>query len=108
MTWFRYQYNLESVKAVKVVSDPSTVDTDGDGVSDLVEDANGTFFWHPDDNYTFGPATPAAPADTGKYTTSTSIRFSWEAVAGAIGYYCQIGTTPGGSDIYNNYLGNYL
>ncbi|MCE5200264.1 MAG: hypothetical protein ABFD54_07200 [Armatimonadota bacterium] len=108
VTWFRYQYNLESVKPIKVVSDPSTVDTDGDGTPDLVEDANGTFFWHPDDNYAFGPATPAAPADTGAYTTSTSIRFSWDAVPDAIGYYCQIGTTPGGSDIYNDYLGNYL
>ncbi|MEN6415236.1 MAG: hypothetical protein ABFD49_01695, partial [Armatimonadota bacterium] len=108
VTWFRYQYNLESIKTVMVVSDPSTVDTDGDGVPDLTEDANGTFFWNPDDNYAFGPATPAAPADTGAYTTSTSIRFSWAAVAGAVGYYCQIGTTPGGSDIYDDYLGNYL
>lgn len=108
VTWFSSQNNLEATRSITVVSDTSAVDTDSDGTPDVTEDADGMFFWHPGDHHTLGPATPATPTDTGVYTTSTSIKFSWAAVTGAIGYYCRIGTTPGGSNIYDGYLGNYL
>lgn len=107
-TWFRYWNNLECIKNVSVVNDPSIVDTDGDGTPDLTEDTNGTFFWYPGDNYTLGPSAPAAPVDAGIYTKSTTVKFTWTAVDGAVGYYCQIGTTPGGNDIFDGYLDNVL
>lgn len=108
-TWFRYQNNLESLKTISVVSDPSVVDTDGDGTPDEVEATTGTYFWYPGDNYELGPATPSAPTDIGAYTTSTTVKFTWTAVANAgAGYYCQVGTTPGGNDVYDGYLGNVL
>ena len=57
-------------------------------------------------------ATPAAPTDAGAYTTSTSLTFNWQAVTdpyySIAGYNCQIGTTPGGTDVYNAYVGNVL
>lgn len=109
-TWFREQNNLESLKSITVVNDPTSIDSDGDGTPDTTEELSGDLYWHAGDRYTLGPTLSAAPSDTGTYTNSTSIKFTWNAATDGkfniAGYYCRIGTTPGGSDIYNGYLGN--
>ena len=43
--------NIDWKKQVVVAADPNTIDTDGDGYSDIAEEANDTLYWHPDDNY---------------------------------------------------------
>lgn len=56
--------------------------------------------------------TPAAPTDAGVAQRSTSVKFNWVAVvddiSGIAGYNCQVGTAPGGSDVFNGYMGNVL
>lgn len=55
------------------------------------------------------PAVPGTPAGA---TETNFITFTWSAAtdgdSGISGYDCQIGTTPGGSDIFNGRLGNVL
>ncbi|MCE5199978.1 MAG: hypothetical protein ABFD54_00540 [Armatimonadota bacterium] len=59
---------------------------------------------------TIPPTVPGTPTDAGAYTNSTSLTFNWTASTGTSsavsGYYCQVGTTPGGSDIYNRFVGS--
>jgi hypothetical protein len=56
------------------------------------------------------PTTPGTPTDAGAYTASTSVRFDWSAatdsVSGVASYDLQVGTTPGGSNIFNGLLTN--
>ena len=47
---FCEQNNIEWKKEIIVASDEKDVDTDGDGVPDVVEKAQGTLYWHHDDN----------------------------------------------------------
>lgn len=49
----------------------------------------------------------SAPA-TGASLSSTSATFSWNPVAGAAGYLVQVGTTPGGSDIFSGVVTSLL
>ena len=61
---------------------------------------------------TVAPPAPARPTDAGTYTTSTLVRFNWTAVtdsgSGLASYDLQVGTTPGGSNIFNGNVGNVL
>ncbi|MCE5197408.1 MAG: hypothetical protein ABFD54_00475 [Armatimonadota bacterium] len=108
-TWFREQNNLECKKTIIVVADPLSIDTDGDGTPDVTEEAEGTLYWHAGDKYTLGPVMTSVPSDAGDYT-NTSMRFTWGAATdtefNVAGYYCMVGTTPGGSDLYSGYVGN--
>ncbi len=47
--WFRNCGNLEWKKSVKVRDDIYSVDTDSDGVPDVLEQTHGLLYWHPDD-----------------------------------------------------------
>jgi hypothetical protein len=46
---FREQNNIEWKKEIIIASNQKDVDTDEDGVPDVVEDVRGTLYWHPDD-----------------------------------------------------------
>ena len=58
-------------------------------------------------------APPAAsiPVDAGLYS-GTSVTFTWapvqDAASGTASYFCQIGTTVGGQDVFNGDVGNVL
>ena len=60
------------------------------------------------------PTAPGTPTDAGAYTSSTSVRFNWTAASdgtsgsGVVSYDLQVGTTPGGSNIFNANVGNVL
>jgi len=61
------------------------------------------------------PPAPAAPRDTGSFTTSTALRFSWTAArdagtsgSGVASYDLQVGTKVGGSDVFNANVGAVL
>ncbi len=60
---------------------------------------------------TIAPTTPGRPVDTGAYS-SGPVTFTWAAStdsgSGISGYNCQIGTTPGGSDVFSGSIGNVL
>ncbi|MFI4912147.1 MAG: GxGYxYP domain-containing protein [Sedimentisphaeraceae bacterium JB056] len=49
VTWFRERNNLEWKMPVKVVADKYSVDTDNDGICDIVEMNNGLLPWYPFD-----------------------------------------------------------
>ncbi|MCE5315055.1 MAG: fibronectin type III domain-containing protein [Armatimonadota bacterium] len=61
---------------------------------------------------TTGPTVPGTPTDAGAYTTDTSLTFNWtpstDDRSGVVGYNCQIGTSPGASDVFSGYLVNTL
>lgn len=61
---------------------------------------------------TTAPTAPGTPVDAGAYTGSTSVVFSWTASAdarsGIEGYFCLIGTTPGGGDVFEGGVGAAL
>jgi|GEM_PF-753861 len=109
-TWFSAKNNLECKKTVIVANDPMSIDTDGDGTPDVVEQAGGDLYWHAGDNYALGPTLPSMPTDIGAFTNSTSIRFNWSAASDSrfnvVGYYCRVGTTPGGNDVFDGYVDN--
>ena len=56
------------------------------------------------------PTAPGTPADGGQWTNSTEVTFTWtpaeEDKSGITGYYLQIGTAPGASDLFNGWIGN--
>jgi hypothetical protein len=58
------------------------------------------------------PSTPGTPADAGAYIATTSITFNWtgssDPETGISGYNLQVGTTAGGSDVYDGFVGNVL
>jgi hypothetical protein len=60
------------------------------------------------------PTAPGTPTDAGVYTSSTSVRFNWTAAtdgangSGVVSYDLQVGTTPGGSNVFNANVGNVL
>lgn len=63
--------------------------------------------------HVFGPPVPIPnPTDAGFATQSSTLLFTWPAVvdpvAGTAGYNCRIGTTPGGSDVFNGSVGTAL
>lgn len=109
-SWFREQNNIEWKKQIIVAVNETDIDTDGDGIPDVTEQANGTLYWDPADGYALGPSTPGTPTDIGAYTNSSTITFSWTASTDSrysvAGYNCQIGTTPGGTDVFNGYTGS--
>ena len=47
--WFRNKNNIEYKKTFIVAVNVNDIDTDGDGFSDVKEEASGTLYWHPDD-----------------------------------------------------------
>ncbi len=58
------------------------------------------------------PSIPGTPVDEGEYAASTDVSFNWtEAMdyeSGIIDYQLQVGTAPGDSNIFNNWIGNIL
>jgi len=64
---------------------------------------------------TIAPGQPGPVTDTGAYTSSTSVVFSWTAAAdlgttpsGIASYDLQVGTAPGASNVFNQNVGNVL
>lgn len=59
---------------------------------------------------TTSPTTPGTPSDSGQYTNNTSVTFNWtagsDALSGVASYNCQVGTTPGGSNVFEGNVGN--
>jgi len=59
-----------------------------------------------------GPTAPGTASDIGAYTSSTSVRFNWTAaadsVSGVASYDLQVGTAPGGNNIFDGNVGNVL
>jgi hypothetical protein len=53
-TWFREANNIEWKKQIIVAVNEIDVDTDGDGVADVVEEQEGRLYWHPYDTLTCG------------------------------------------------------
>lgn len=49
ITWFREQNNAEWKKEIVVATNQTDVDTDGDGVPDVTETANGDLCWYAED-----------------------------------------------------------
>jgi len=58
------------------------------------------------------PTAPGRPTDAGAFTSSTSVRFNWTAagdtISGVASYDLQVGTTPGGTNVFNANGGNVL
>ncbi|GAG20542.1 unnamed protein product, partial [marine sediment metagenome] len=58
------------------------------------------------------PTKPGTPTDAGTCTNETLVNFSWtestDSVSGIAGYNCRIGTTPGGNQAYDGFVGNVL
>jgi subtilisin family serine protease len=58
------------------------------------------------------PSAPGRPTDAGAYTSLTMVRFDWRAatdgVSGVASYDLQVGTTSGGSGVFNQNVGNVL
>ncbi|MCX8037754.1 MAG: hypothetical protein N3D11_12055 [Candidatus Sumerlaeia bacterium] len=56
------------------------------------------------------PTAPGTPQDGAAYTSKTAVRFTWtpasDAASGVASYDLQIGTSPGGSNLYNSNVGN--
>ncbi|MBI4570222.1 MAG: fibronectin type III domain-containing protein, partial [Planctomycetes bacterium] len=61
---------------------------------------------------TTGPSAPGTPADAGAYSTSLTVTFTWtagaDAQSGVASYSLQVGTTPGGSNVFDADVGNVL
>jgi hypothetical protein len=58
------------------------------------------------------PTQPAPPTDSGAFTSSTSVCFSWTAaadtVSGVASYDLQVGTAPGQHNVFNANVGSAL
>jgi hypothetical protein len=58
------------------------------------------------------PSAPGTPTDIGEYTSSTTVTFTWTPGAdnqsGVVSYNLQVGTTPGGIDVFDGDVGNVL
>jgi len=58
------------------------------------------------------PSVPGRPADAGAFTSSTTVRFTWTAStdggSGVGSYDLQVGTQPGGANLFNRNVGNVL
>jgi len=64
---------------------------------------------------TVSPTAPGTPRDTGIYTSSTTVWFTWTAAAdvgttpsGIASYDFQVGTTAGGNNVFSGNIGNVL
>ena len=57
-------------------------------------------------------APPPQPSGPSPFSNSPEVTFTWSTVADALsgtaGYICRVGTTPGGTDVFNGYVGNTL
>ena len=48
--WFHQKNNIEWKKEIIVATNETDIDTDGDGVPDVVEEQYGSLYWHPGDH----------------------------------------------------------
>jgi len=55
--WFRNKHNIEHKTGIVTAASETDVDTDGDGDPDVLEEAGGTLYWHPDDDLGAGGIT---------------------------------------------------
>ncbi len=82
VTPFAAHSNIEWKKPVIVAAHETAVDTDGDGRSDVFEEANGLLPWHPDDAIDLGPAGSPQPVP-GALLLEPHTTLSWTAAPGA-------------------------
>ncbi len=61
---------------------------------------------------TVPPTAPGTPSDAGAYTSGPSVVFNWTAASdsrsGIESYFCQVGTSPGSSDVLDGNVGSAL
>jgi hypothetical protein len=61
---------------------------------------------------TVPPTVPGTPSDTGAYTSSSAVAFSWTAAgdsgSAVASYGLQVGTAPGANNVFNANVGNVL
>ncbi len=77
VTWFRAANNIEGRKEIIVAANVNDVDTDGDALSDVWEEASGSLYWHPDDARFFQAGNPSPTH--GAVNVARDADLSWTA-----------------------------
>ena len=91
VTWFRAANNIEGKKEIIVSGNVNDVDTDGDGLSDVWEQAAGSLYWNPDDGRFFQAGSPTPPH--GAVHVAKDAKLSWTAGLNATSHLVHFGET---------------
>jgi len=89
VTWFRWANNIEGKKEITVASNVNDVDTDGDELPDVWEQANGLLYWHPDDACFAKAGNPHPPDEASRVEKDPLL--SWTAGAGSTSHRIHFG-----------------